>query len=173
MAASPGQRAHERAVTPWWLGHRPPSRAGAVGRPPRPLHAQRMQPPPRAPYPLAVGPKGKSFPLLPAAIVELSPTLLCLLPRLCSFIATPLSLMLPTPGQVNDRRACMSSASPAFLYHGQLLVDRSPPAKSTPFATSPSTTAPRGTSPTSQSPLTSAPLATHRRSSMLHACHHE
>jgi hypothetical protein len=47
----------------------------------------------------------------------------------------------------------MSSTSPAFLCHDQLLIDRSPPAKSTPFAGAP----PRGTLPTCPSSLTSAP----------------
>jgi hypothetical protein len=37
----------------------PPPRVGAVDRPPRPLHMKRMQPPPRASSPLAVGPKEK------------------------------------------------------------------------------------------------------------------
>jgi hypothetical protein len=46
-----------------------------------------------------------------------------------------------------------SSTSPAFLCHDQLLIDRSPPAKSTPFAGAP----PRGTLPTCPSSLTSAP----------------
>jgi hypothetical protein len=80
-----------RAVTPRWLGHRLPPHASVVGRPPRPLHAQRMQPPPRAPYPHAICPKEKPFPPLPAAAVELSPTSLCLSSHICSFITTPLS----------------------------------------------------------------------------------
>jgi hypothetical protein len=40
--------------------------------------------------------------------------------------------MLPTLGQVNNWRTCTSSASPAFLCHGQLLVDRSTSAKCAP-----------------------------------------
>jgi hypothetical protein len=104
-------RAHACTAMPWWLGHHPPPRAGAVGHPPRPLHAQRMQPLPRAPYPLAVGLKEKSFPPLPVNAAELSPTPLCLSPCLCSFIATPLSPLRRRTSRTTSYRL-VSPASP-------------------------------------------------------------
>jgi hypothetical protein len=66
---------------------------------------------PRAPYPLAVGPKEKPFPPLPATAVKLSPTPLCLSPRLCKFIATPLSPLRHRTSRPTSYRL-VSPASP-------------------------------------------------------------
>jgi hypothetical protein len=67
-------RTHACAVTPRRLRHRPPPCAGAVGRPPSPLHTQPMQPPPSchtgAEFPFASS-------LLTSPLLCCSPMLLC------------------------------------------------------------------------------------------------
>jgi hypothetical protein len=68
----------------------PPPHVSVVDRPPRPLHARRMQPPPHASS-RDVGPREKSVLSSSRNGRQALATPLCLSPRLCSLIAAPLS----------------------------------------------------------------------------------
>jgi hypothetical protein len=88
-----------------------PPRVGTVDRPPRPLQARRMQPPPCASSPCAIGPKEK--PVLSSSCNgrRALATPLCLLPRLYSFIIAPLSPLCHRTSRPTSY-CLMSPASP-------------------------------------------------------------
>jgi hypothetical protein len=116
--------AHTPVGTQRWHGHRSPPHAGAVGRPPRSLHASRMRPPPVCLYLALPCSEGEASPLSQLLITPAHCSAPLLLIAFLSREDLPgASPLRPTPSSSSPSRAPLSPRA----HHQPLLSRRRAP----------------------------------------------